>query len=314
MDKIENVINRLKSKFMNKNLKKIINVYQQNYINSVGQGIGDFFRGSFFLSFICQTLSLDFDIDLYNHPISKYLKNNNTLYDLNYSNIKAYMCYCNDLNKEINFIDLIIHDMNNCENEIFYLFCNGKIYFDIPNDILTKTRNIILPKIESNEYIDNLVVEKLNSKNLIKNSYGLIHIRCGDYFMNIKKNIDSEKHAISKKHVKDIIVYLKTSLNKNKKYLLIGDSNAIKNIIESKFDNIICFNNNITHLGESKNIAEESIIDTLVDFNFMRFSNFIISFTAYGHGSGFSQYCSDIYGVKFKQILLKPGLSYRCIL
>lgn len=50
--------------------------------------------------------------------------------------------------------------------------------------------------------------------------------------------------------------------------------------------------------------------NTLIDFNIMRFSNFIISFTAYGHGSGFSKYCSTLYHVPFEQILLQPCLTY----
>jgi hypothetical protein len=70
------------------------------------------------------------------------------------------------------------------------------------------------------------------------------------------------------------------------------------------------FNSQITHLGEDQSNSEIPILDTLIDFNIMRFSNFIISFTAYGHGSGFSKYCATIYNIPFKQIILYPILIY----
>jgi hypothetical protein len=70
------------------------------------------------------------------------------------------------------------------------------------------------------------------------------------------------------------------------------------------------FNTEITHLGEDKSNNNNAVLETLIDFNIMRFSNFIISFTAYSHGSGFSKYCSTIYDVPFEQILLQPSLTY----
>ncbi len=151
---------------------------------------------------------------------------------------------------------------------------------------------------------------RLLSCNLERNKYAVIHIRCGDYCMNIKKNVDTEKHQISLKHLNDIIQTLKIKLNPEKKYIIIGDSNRIKKYIVNQFPYILMFNSEITHLGEDEKNIDSAILDTLIDFNIMRFSNFIISFTAYGHGSGFSKQCSSIYNIPFIQILLKPILTY----
>jgi hypothetical protein len=63
-------------------------------------------------------------------------------------------------------------------------------------------------------------------------------------------------------------------------------------------------------LGEDDNINNDALIETMLDFNIMRFSNSIISFTAYAHGSGFSKYCSTLYNVPFNQIVLQPTLEY----
>ena len=96
--------------------------------------------------------------------------------------------------------------------------------------------------------------------------------------------------------------------SKEKQYIVVGDSNKIKKIISSKFNNILNFHTEITHLGEDDNINNNALIETILDFNMMRFSNSIISFTAYGHGSGFSKYCATLYNIPFNQILLKPTI------
>jgi len=60
-----------KNKFTNKKLKKLVNVFQVNYLNGKSAGLGDFIRGSFCFMQLAQLLNLEFDIDISNHPISK---------------------------------------------------------------------------------------------------------------------------------------------------------------------------------------------------------------------------------------------------
>jgi hypothetical protein len=303
----------IKELYTNKKLKKIVNVYQKQYINIKGQGFGDFLRGSIYLTYVCILLGLEFDVDLKNHPISHFLENNDSLYNICYSNIEAFIDYYNNYEHESQFIKEFIKKLNNYDSEIYYLFNNFKPLFNIedPNfNIIQSARDIIMPKIEVKKYILDILDNKLLSCNLERNKYAVIHIRCGDYFMNIKKNVDTEKHQISLKHLNDIIQTFKIRLNPEKKYIIIGDSNKIKKYIVNQFPYILMFNSEITHLGEDEENNDSAILDTLIDFNIMRFSNFIISFTAYGHGSGFSKYCSSIYNIPFKQILLEPTLSY----
>jgi hypothetical protein len=300
----------IKYMYKNTKLKKIVNVYQKNYINSKGPGFGDFLRGSFYLTYVCMVLGLDFDIDIKNHPMSMYLKNDISLYNIDYSNIETFIDYCNNERK---FIINFINKLNNYNDEIFYLFNNSIPSFVIENpefNIIQKAKDIIIPKIEPKDFILEMLDNKLDMCKLKRKQYGIIHIRAGDYFMNIKK-IDIDKHQISVKHINDIITFISRHCStKKKKYIVVGDCDKIKKKISSKFNNIINFETKITHLGEDDNINNDTLIDTILDFNIMRFSNSIISFTAYGHGSGFSKYCSAIYNVPFNQIVLQPTLKY----
>ena len=303
----------IKNIYKNTKLKKIVNVYQKQYINIKGQGFGDFLRGSIYLTYVCMVLGLDFDIDIKNHPMSMYLKNDISLYNIDYSNIEAFIDHANNKDYERNFIINFIQKLNDYNEENLYLFNNFKPLFHIENpefNIIQNARDIIIPKIEPKDFILEMLDNKLDMYKLKRNQYGIIHIRAGDYFMNIKKNVDSHKHQISVKHVNDIIRFISTYCSKEKQYIVVGDSDKIKKIISSNFNNIINFDTHITHLGEDDNINDKALIETILDFNVMRFSNIIISFTAYAHGSGFSKYCAVVYNIPFNQIVLKPHLKY----
>jgi len=304
----------IKGIYNNKKLKKIVNVYQKKYINAKAPGFGDFLRGSIYLTHICNIIDLEFDIDINNHPVSKFLNTTDSSFNICYLNVEGFICHFKSIEHEKKNIRLFIDRLNNYNEEVIYLFCNYNPLFEIENpnfNIIQKARCIVIPKIEPTKYVLDILDNKLQEYNLERNKYAVIHIRSGDYYMNIKKNIDTEKHKISLKHLKDIIHILKNQLNPKKMYIIIGDNNEIKKYIVSIFPKIIMFNSKITHLGEDINNDDSAILDTLIDFNIMRFSNFLISFSAYGHGSGFSKQCASIYNIPFLQIKLQPTLKYK---
>ena len=306
-------LNYIKTLFTNKNINKLVNVYQQDYFNDDSQGFGDFLRGSIYLSYMCYILNIDFDIDLNNHPMSKYLKNKKYSYTIPYSEVKAYINYYGIGDEcEHNFLEYLFKDINDFNSgDTFFLFNNSIPLFDINNpvfNIIQRARKIIIPKIEPNDHLLKMLDNTLKIFNLSRNGYAVIHIRCGDHCMNIKYEYDSEKHIISSKHLNDIIESIKKYSNKNKKYILIGDSNYFKQEIVKKLPHLHALNNKICHTAHKTDVPA---LDTLIDFYLMRYSKQIISFSAYGHGSGFSSYCSIIYNIPFHQVILEPILTYK---
>ncbi len=298
-----NVLTYLKDNFSNTKLKTIVNVYQMNYKNGYEQGFGDYIRGSIGLIYICNILNLNFDIDIKNHPMINFIDTTNHInYNVDYNEVLSYTDknYNND-----EYFKSLIDGFNNCENEVFFLFCNININISkLPeiDTIIQKTRQIILPKLIPNIQMNDNINRRLNNCNFTKNNYTVIHLRCGDSSMVQNK----DKFNLSMKHINDIIKYLQKFINNNKKYIVIGDNDSIKKIIKTKYPNIIYINTPIIHLGESKNFNLQDVMFTLLDFYTLCFSEYNISFSAYAHGSGFSKYSSFLYNVPYKSIILQP--------
>jgi len=290
--------------FKNQNLKKLVHIYQLNYINGKSPGLGDFLRGSFSFMQFSKLYNLEFDIDFSNHPMSKYLKNIKKNDSIDYNNIEIYYNLnlsverLIDFEKTINNIDPIfinntINFLNTKNCKVYGFMSNAYPYF---NKFTEEGKNFIKSKFEPNtmmkEYIDN----SLRELGLNKNGYGVIHIRSGDNHL-----LNNEGFTMS------FLINLKTILNNHilpdRRYLIISDSNILKNMLKG-YPNFYILIKPIEHLGgESiKNTDSNGIMNTLLDFYLMSYSNTIISLSTYGHVSGFSKYCSVIYGIPFKYI------------
>ena len=154
---------------------------------------------------------------------------------------------------------------------------------------ITNIKNELMPNYEMLNYIDS----SLKYLGLNKNGYGIIHIRLGDKYL-----VDSNN--IQKKNLQRVKELLLRKINPNKKYLIISDSVLLKNFLKG-IPNFYILITNITHLGGEgmKSVNYDSIKNSLLDFYLMGYSNAIISFSVYGHGSGFSKYCSILNNIPY---------------
>ena len=296
-------INEVIRSFKNTKLKKIINVYQLNYKNSKSMGIGDYLRGCFCLLQVSKLLGIEFDMDFTNHPISKYLQENKEKekYSINYSDIVKY----DDANflpsdgntykkNSLSFLLGFIKEMNLINSEHYFLFSHS---FPIFNQINFNSREIIKSKLIPNEELQINIEARLLQLGLKKNEFGIIHIRCGDEYLFDKKN------QLNKFKIQKINSIINKNINPNKKYLVLSDNNKIKFTLQALNPKLIIQLNKIAHLGE-ENQSSDSVKDTLIDFFIMSQSNYILSFSPYAWGSGFSQWCSIMYSIPYNKVIL----------
>lgn len=293
------------NKFVNNKLKKIVNVYQLNYINGSSPGLGDFLRGSFCLNQIANLLGLEFEIDVSNHPMAKYLEHSTHIHGIDYNNLEiAFQNGNKDQNGSIdyegrqtninpNFINDIINWLNTKDCEVLGFFCSA---FPSFFNHKPECKALINSKLQPNEFMRNYIDYTLSELGLTKKGYGIIHVRTGDNYLVNEDPIDI--HFINK--IKNIIL---TLISPDRRYLIISDSNAFKKHMKSVPQ---CYTliRKIEHLGgeRMKNDKSTGVMNTLLEYFLMSYSNAIFSMSVYFHISGFSKYCSILNDIPFKYI------------
>lgn len=291
--------------FTNKKLKKIVNVYNLQLKNGKSPGLGDFLRGSFCFLQLAKLLNIEFEIDISNHPISKYVENSSPLSDIDYSNIIFYHEYNRNpyiksdyefenkiLNLNLDFLDKTINWLNTQNCETFGFFSNAFPCFNIYKQY---EKNIINSKLQPNKFMIKYIDDTLKELKLEKNGYGVLHIRTGDQYIN-NNNMDNNFINNIKNIIKNLII-------KERRYLIISDSNYLKEHLNI-FPNFYIMIKNIEHLGgASINIHNsDGIMNTLLEYYLMSYSNAIISLSVYNHVSGFSKYCAVLNNIPYKFI------------
>ena len=295
-------------RFTNTKLKKLVNVYQVDYINGKSPGLGDFLRGSFCFMQLANLLNIEFEIDISNHPISEFI-HVKSINDLDYEKIEFYNEYnrsatkknnnnYEDVIKNVNpdFINKTIDWLNTKDCETFGFFSNAFPIFTRPNQInINKIRLKLLPKPNMINYINNT----LNELKLSKKGYGIIHIRTGDNYLVNKQKINI--NFMNK--IRNIV---KKFINPDRRYLIISDSNELKNHLKN-IPNFYVKITPIEHVGgEAINKDNnDGIKNTMLDFYLMSYSNAIFSLSVYGHVSGFSKYCAVLNNIPFKYLQIK---------
>jgi len=309
----EGDVNRVKKK----NIRKIFHVYQEKYAdNSYPTGFGDFIRSCFFIIQFCSKYGFQYEI-IINHPIAQFL-NKFSLHD---------SISCSTLNNKVimfsqtNWAESVFDNQNYIERFLlvkqkFNLFIDYLCSLPVINNSVF-TYNILFPYYEiSLEDCDKMcslfepsreIIEKtdehLSNLKLIKKQFIVLHIRSGDsYLKNNNKIFDSLYLETIKNEIIEIIFKAKLSMvdNKNVDILLIADNNEIKLLLNDEFPNIKFLVYNITHIGEGVDLETEKVKNTMIDFYLMSYASAIYSLTAYPHGSGFSYWCSKMYGIPYK--------------
>jgi hypothetical protein len=293
--------------FNNRNLKRIVNVYQLKYKNGAAQGLGDYIRGCFCLMQICAMLGLSFDMDLTNHPMSKYLiPEAKSQYNINYPDISRHentnyvpINATTYSKNSINFFIEFVNKLNGMEGaESFFTFCHSFPIFEV-QDV---GRKIILNKLLPNSFMQSRINERLSHLELVVKRFAVIHIRSGDKYLLNNGNLNSLV-------VKKIVGTLSKNMKEGTKYLILSDNNHIKLILKKVFPQVVIRLTKIAHLGESVNPEDEAVMETLMDFYLMSNAFQIISFSPYNWGSGFSKWCSVLYKIPYTQIQVLDRLS-----
>lgn len=285
--------------------KTINHIYQLKYMNNENNsGFGDFLRGCYYMLYFSKMYGFKLNL-IINHPINGFLKKN-TLIDNNidyskcirykYSNFSKQVLV-NELFYELDAKTIDFLKKHNGNENSFNL--NTIVYpiHKISNEDKQIIQNMLEPSLEMVNYIT-LNMQRLY---LDKNKYITIHVRSGDkYLTHQSMQMDDEyfnRLCIEIEKVKQE--------NMDSDILLISDNMLLKKILISKYKYLKGILLKIVHFGEGMVQDTQSVMNTLLDFYLLSYSNEIYSFTCYKHGSGFSEWCAETYDIPYKCKLVK---------
>lgn len=279
-------------------VKKIVMVYQLEYTNGGIYGFGDFIRGCFCLIGLCKHMNLMFDIDLSNHPLSKYLEGHIKSPTINYNNISKMEISYNTteiMSKSFeSFYTNFKRLLQNVNRDVYYTTTNSFPIFNVGQTEVEFIKSRLIPNIQMQQDIE----QEMINLNLINNEFSVIHIRVGDDFLFNENNI------LNQSSVNKIFNNLRALLdNKNRKYLILSDSPRLK-ILFKPYDNCVFQIKPITHLGEQRVLKDESVKNTMIDFYLMSRAAHIYSYSMLMHGSGFSKWCAAVYNIPYESHIM----------
>jgi len=282
-------------------------VYQYKYLNDEHvTGFGDFIRCCFFIIQFTEKYNIKVNFHINEHPIKNYLSYfENQVYvessmskKIPFLKIKNYIYknYNNIITYQYKDIDKIII------NYINYLpIYNGNVYIYLinhPDESLIKNHHTekVAEILKPNDYLYNKIMFSMDKLKLNKSNFKVIHIRYED-----DENCKNTNNRIM--YILNIIksIILKTDDD----IFLISNKKFIKARLIQEIPKIKTIFNNTTHIACRETNNEENLINTLQDFYIMSNSNYIYSFSAYIHGSGFSKWCAVTYNIPYICYLLE---------
>jgi hypothetical protein len=305
-----------------KGIQILNNVYQSKYnhnsINSTG--LGDFIRGCYFILEMCDKYNFKPKF-IFNNHISIFLQIKTHKLQ-NIQNILTGVQYFKNNNiKNNNIQKNVIFDPIKDEQNIMSDFIeytvklpvyNGNVFiacnsFPNNNNISEKNKEYMRRTLEPINEIKNLCNIFLRELKLKFKQFTVIHIRSGDSYLKNEKN-EFNKNYINKlinNIQNDISLYYSNNSGSNE-YLVISDNNLVKILLKEKNPNFKILLNDITHFGEGITLEQEKVKNTLIDFYLLSFSNAILSYSCYKHGSGFSYWCAKTYNIPYMCKFLDP--------
>jgi len=315
---LKEMVTKLMSEFREKGVKKIVNVYQEEYKDGKkASGFGDFIRGSYYLMQFCRANQIQFDLNMMNHPLSIYFKNKKPCREEHIQIFKEIEPLSGNNFVAIFEPDKVIRNTTDVYFSLSFVqqLLETRVYKDtmyiyaIPypySESISELDKIYMRyKLEPTREIDMYVQYIMKVLKLKDKDYITIHIRSGDRYL-IKGAI-----GMTDKYLFQIREYLDTLLASypdTQQYLLLSDNITLKKLLVKEYgERIHAMFLPITHSGEGVVFTETSIKNTLVDFYLLSKSREIYSYSTYHHGTGFSKWTAETYNIpyicKFVEVL-----------
>ena len=283
----------------NSTLKKIVNVYQLQFQGFKPPGFGDFLRGCFSMAQYVNVVNehfgtnIEFDIDICNHPMSKYMITPKVKPVVAYESLTEFVIIpkmVTDKESAAYMLQEIVDRFNlltvNSDGVYYGFCCKYEVYSEFKESDKEFIRSKLSPSPSMTQYIDSV----LDGLCLKAKEYSVIHVRCFDHDSFPPKPLtDSYFNTLDQ--------LIKGSVEPGK-YLLISNHNDIKEHYKNTY---YTRESKICHLGLDEAPPDDAVRDTMLDYYLISKAKNVIGITPYGI-CGFSQECAKLYNIPHKYV------------
>jgi hypothetical protein len=249
-------------------------------------GFGDYLRGILSTAGICNKIGLTWDIDYHKHPISQFLVNNHTLVniaDYAQEEVKVY-----DVNQTDAFIEFMKSHEFSQQNDMRLLTTN--VYW-LENGVSSETRQKVIQSIQPTPQLQTAIDSTLKLLGVQEKRYRAVHVRMGDAYLVDKKG-DPAKYEIVRAAIRKMID--DDTYKTEDPFVVFSDDEGIKQYLHEtegflQSPSVPC------HLSSEEDGTK--VMNTLVDFFLLSKADTIYRYSFHVYGSGFCDWCADIFEV-----------------
>lgn len=291
------------------NLKKIVGVYQLDFLDFKASGLGDFIRGSITMMQLLRLLKkytsadITYDMDFRNHPMSKYILTDDTLEKpaaySELSNLHIDTLMVTQDEDDVGYQHLLretIRFMNRWEGQVVFGFVCRDIVFE---EILESERALLQSRMKPTPEMDAYITDTLSQMG-ITGPFTVLHLRLAD---------DScfPPIPIGQPQIDDFVAAVNLQIkNDGTQYVVLSNSEQMKEALQGN----AAFHMKTTaicHIGQDENQTDAQTRDTLLDYFILSRASEILAFSTYAQ-TGFSLGCSRVYSIpySFTNIPLNP--------
>jgi len=292
------------SAYSNTTLKKVVNVYQTQFIDFKASGLGDYLRGSFMMFQLLRTLEkytgvhIDFDMDVRNHPMSRFLITNPELEQpADYTKLGNFHIDSLLVNQDENDIAYqhivreIVRYFNKIQQPTFFAYCCKDLVY---TEILDSEKAFIRSRLQPTSEMETYIVESMIRLG-VSRPFTTLHVRLDDAVC-FPHAIGTSQATLNTQLLEDLVTAVRAKIDPTKTYVLVSSNTRVKDALTG--ENIKSIPTAICHIGQNQTPTEEQLRDTLLDFFLMSRSEEILAFSTYQR-TGFSLECANIYGIPY---------------
>ena len=288
---------------------KVVNVYQTQFIDFKASGLGDYLRGCFTMLQILRLLrtytgaQIDFDMDMRNHPMSKWLVTGTLELPASYpalGNFHIDSLLVEQKEEDVAFQHVLreaVRYFNTINAYIFFTHCCKEHIF---SEILESEKALIRSRLQPTPAMEAYIEDAMGRLGVVA-GYEAIHVRLDDAICfphaHMSMYGSSATPAPTTKLLTDVVAAVYKVIDPTRTYVLLSSSTEVKTALSAN-PNIRSLPTAICHIGQNQTQTDEETRDTMLDFFLLSRATAIHAFTTYQR-TGFSLECSKVYGIPY---------------